>query len=201
VEVRDERARGARGVRTLRATERSGGQPARRPRLRLPWPARRRDSRSGAALAGAAAGESRPTGPTRVLVVDDESSIRMLCRVNLTRAGIEVLEAADGEEALELARAEHPDLVLLDVMMPGLDGWTVAAELAARPETRDIPVVFLTARAESADRRRGHDLGGVGYVVKPFDPIVLAEVVESVLERLERGEREALRSELLRPEE
>jgi DNA-binding response OmpR family regulator len=136
-----------------------------------------------------------------VLVVDDESAIRMLCRVNLARAGIEVLEAAGGEEALDLARAQRPDLVLLDVMMPGLDGWTVAAELAARPETQEIPVVFLTARAESADRRRGHDLGGVGYVVKPFDPIVLAEVVEGVLERLERGEREALRSELLRPEE
>jgi DNA-binding response OmpR family regulator len=135
-----------------------------------------------------------------VLVADDESSIRLLCRVNLARSGIEVLEAADGEQALELARTQHPHLVLLDVMMPGVDGWTVAAELAARSETSDIPIVFLTARAERADRERGHELGGVGYVVKPFDPLGLAELVEDVLERLERGEREELRRELLRPE-
>ena len=134
-----------------------------------------------------------------MLVVDDERSIRLLCRVNLAGSGIEVLEAANGEQALELARAQHPDLVLLDVMMPGLDGWAVAAELAARSDTSDIPVVFLTARAERADRERGHELGGVGYVVKPFDPIGLADLVEAVLERLERGEREALRRELLQP--
>jgi CheY-like chemotaxis protein len=117
----------------------------------------------------------------------------MLCRVNLGASGIEVLEAANGDEGLELARREQPDLVLLDVMMPGRDGWTVARNLAEDPSTRDIPVVFLTARADSADRRRGQQLGGVGYVVKPFDPVGIGEFVDDVLDRVERGEREQLR--------
>ena len=200
MEVRDGRLRGSRGVRTLRAAERSERAPVGRPRRQAPWAVGERASRSGTVSTGAAAGDAPRTGPTRVLVVDDERSIRMLCRVNLASAGIEVLEAADGAQALELASAQHPDLVLLDVMMPGLDGWNVAAELRARRETSDIPVVFLTARADRADRQRGHELGGVGYVVKPFDPLVLAGMVESVLERLGRGEREALRRELLQPQ-
>jgi len=128
-----------------------------------------------------------------VLVVDDEHSIRMLCRVNLAASGIEVLEAADGRKGLELARKERPDLVLLDVMMPELDGWSVARELAADEETRDIAIVFLTARADPADRRLGEQLGGVGYVVKPFDPVTIGDFVEEVLVRLERGERDQLR--------
>jgi DNA-binding response OmpR family regulator len=129
----------------------------------------------------------------RVLVVDDERSIRMLCRVNLSASGMEVLEADDGHAGLELARRERPDLILLDVMMPGLDGWSVARELAADESTKDIPVIFLTARAEPADRRMGEQLGGVGYVVKPFDPVGIGELVEEVLTRVGRGEREQLR--------
>ncbi len=118
----------------------------------------------------------------------------MLCRVNLSASGMEVLEAPSGEEGLELARRQQPDLVLLDVMMPGQDGWSVARALAEDPQTREIPVVFLTARADAADRRRGQQLGGVGYLVKPFDPVGLGELVEEVLDRVERGEREQLRS-------
>jgi DNA-binding response OmpR family regulator len=129
-----------------------------------------------------------------VLVIDDEQSIRMLCRVNLAASGMEVLEAANGDEGLELARSERPDLVLLDVMMPGRDGWTVARALADDPETREIPIIFLTARADAADRRLGQRLGGVGYVVKPFDPVYIGELVEDVLARVERGEREQLTS-------
>ena len=128
-----------------------------------------------------------------MLVIDDERSIRMLCRVNLSASGMEVLEAPSGDEGLELARREQPDLVLLDVMMPGRDGWSVARALAEDRRTREIPVVFLTARADAADRRRGRQLGGVGYVVKPFDPVGIGELVEEVLDRLERGEREQLR--------
>ncbi len=127
-----------------------------------------------------------------MLVVDDEHAIRLLCRVNLAAAGMDVLEAADGREGLDLARSERPDLVLLDVMMPNVDGWAVARELAADEETRDIPIVFLTARADPADRRLGEELGGVGYVVKPFDPVGLGDVVEEVLLRIARGEREKL---------
>ena len=128
----------------------------------------------------------------RVLVVDDERSIRLLCRVNLSASGIDVLEADNGTTALELARRERPDLVLLDVMMPDLDGWTVARELADDERTREIPIVFLTARAEAADKRMGQQLGGVGYVVKPFDPVTIGEFVERVIDRVERGERELL---------
>ena len=127
-----------------------------------------------------------------MLVVDDERSIRLLCRVNLSASGMDVLEAENGLTALELARRERPDLVLLDVMMPDVDGWTVARELADDERTREIPIVFLTARAEAADKRMGQQLGGVGYVVKPFDPVTIGEFVERVLERVQRGEREQL---------
>ena len=127
-----------------------------------------------------------------MLVVDDERSIRMLCRVNLSASGMDVLEAEDGRTALELARSERPDLVLLDVMMPDVDGWMVARELADDERTREIPIVFLTARAESGDKRMGQQLGGVGYIVKPFDPVTIGDFVERVIERVERGEREQL---------
>ena len=140
-------------------------------------------------------------GTRRVLVVDDERAIRMLCRVNLCASGMDVIEAANGDEGLELARREQPDLVLLDVMMPGRDGWTVARNLAEDPSTRDIPVVFLTARADSADRRRGQQLGGVGYVVKPFDPVGIGDLVEDVLDRVRRREREQLRDRITAEDE
>jgi DNA-binding response OmpR family regulator len=134
---------------------------------------------------------------TRVLVIDDEAPIRLLCRVNLEAEGIAVLEAPDGPTGLEKARAEVPDVVLLDVMMPGLDGWRVAEELLDDRRTAKIPIVFLTARAELRDRARGIDLGGVDYVTKPFNPVDLAPLVRDVLERVARGERESLRREKL----
>ena len=132
---------------------------------------------------------------TKVLVVDDEAPIRLLCRVNLEAERMEVLEAADGETGLATARAEKPDVVLLDVMMPGIDGWQVAERLVDDPETADIPIVFLTARAELRDRARGLELGGVDYITKPFNPTELAAVVEGLLERVRRGERDELRRE------
>ena len=130
---------------------------------------------------------------TRVLVVDDEAPIRLLCRVNLEAEGMEVLEAADGPSGLEVARREHPDVVLLDVMMPGLDGWRVAEELLHDVDTSGIPIVFLTARAELRDRARGLDLGGLDYVTKPFNPTELASLIREVIARVEGGEREELR--------
>jgi CheY-like chemotaxis protein len=84
-------------------------------------------------------------------------------------------------------------------MMPELDGWDVARKLGQDPATRDIPIVFLTARAEMNDRRQAQHLGGVGYIVKPFDPVDLGEVVEGVLARIERGERAELRSAITHP--
>jgi len=134
---------------------------------------------------------------TRVLVIDDEAPIRLLCRVNLEAEGMDVLEAADGPSGLEKARSEIPDVVLLDVMMPGLDGWRVAEELLDDERTSAIPIVFLTARAELRDRARGIDLGGVDYVTKPFNPVELAPLVRALLDRVARGERDDLRGEKL----
>jgi DNA-binding response OmpR family regulator len=134
---------------------------------------------------------------TRVLVIDDEAPIRLLCRVNLEAEKMEVLEAADGPAGLNQARAEKPDVILLDVMMPGLDGWQVAEQLLEDDATKSIPIVFLTARAEFRDRARGLDLGGIDYVTKPFNPLELAPLVEDMLTRVGRGEREELRREKL----
>jgi two-component system, OmpR family, phosphate regulon response regulator PhoB len=145
---------------------------------------------------GGTGGERPEESAPLVLLVDDERSIRTICRVNLEGDGLAVTEAADGAEALEVVRRVRPSVVLLDVMMPGVDGWEVAEQLAADDETRKIPVVFLSARAAPEDRLRAQELGAVGYVVKPFDPLELAGIVRDVLERVARGEREQLNREL-----
>lgn len=145
---------------------------------------------------GGAGGGRKPDSAPQVLLVDDEPAIRTICRVNLEGDGLAVAEAKDGSEALAQIRHARPSLVLLDVMMPGIDGWSVAAQLAADDATRDIPVVFLSARAAEEDRLRAQELGAVGYVVKPFDPLALAGTVREVLERVARGERDQLNSDL-----
>jgi two-component system, OmpR family, alkaline phosphatase synthesis response regulator PhoP len=134
---------------------------------------------------------------TKVLVIDDEAPIRLLCRVNLEAEGMDVIEAADGPSGVERARDEEPDVILLDVMMPGLDGWRVAEQLLDQESTQEIPIIFLTARAEFRDRARGLDIGGIDYVTKPFNPLELAPLVEDLLQRIGRGERDELRGEKL----
>jgi len=134
---------------------------------------------------------------TRVLIIDDEAPIRLLCRVNLEAEGMEVIEAPDGERGIELARGERPDVILLDVMMPRLDGWDVAQALVGDALTKDIPIAFLTARAEVRDRARGLDIGGVEYVTKPFNPLELAPLIENLLERIRRDGLDLLRGEKL----
>jgi len=134
---------------------------------------------------------------TKVLVIDDEEPIRLLCRVNLQLENMEVLEAADGPSGLDQAREHGPDVILLDVMMPGLDGWRVAEKLLEDERTNEIPIIFLTARAEFRDRARGLDIGGVDYVTKPFNPLELAPLVRQLLDRIEKGERDELRGEKL----
>jgi putative two-component system response regulator len=99
-----------------------------------------------------------------------------------------VHEADDGATGIEVARKERPDVILLDVMMPGMDGWEVFGELVKEERTATIPVVFLTARAELRDQARGLELGGVDYVTKPFDPLELAPLIDDLLERIERGD-------------
>jgi CheY-like chemotaxis protein len=156
---------------------------------RDPWSARRP---SDAGAGGGAGTEAR-----HILIVDDEASIRLICSINFVASGWECSEAKDGEDGLDRIRLARPDIVLLDVMMPRVDGWTVAERLAADPATADVPVVFLTARAEQRDRERAHRLGAVGYLTKPLDPVKLPDQIDAILERLERGERDALRNELL----
>ena len=150
---------------------------------------RRRTDGGGAGSGGARVAPS-------ILLVDDERAIRTICRVNLEGDGMNVTEATDGVEAIAQLRQEQPSLVLLDVMMPGIDGWKVAERLAADPATKDLPVVFLSARASYEDRLHAQELGAVGYIVKPFDPLELAGVVRTVLDRIRRGEREQLNREL-----
>jgi DNA-binding response OmpR family regulator len=106
----------------------------------------------------------------RVLHIDDEAPIRLLARVNLEAEGTEVIEAENGRTGVQLAKRERPDLILLGVAMPVLDGWQAAEELRNDEETRDIPVVFLTARSRLMDRARGLELGAVDYILKPFSP-------------------------------
>jgi DNA-binding response OmpR family regulator len=134
---------------------------------------------------------------TKVLVIDDEAPIRLLCRVNLEAERMDVIEAADGPSGVEKARDERPDVILLDVMMPGLDGWRVAEQLLEDDRTTTIPIIFLTARAEFRDRARGLDIGGVDYITKPFNPLELAPLVQQLLDRIDRGERDELRAEKL----
>ena len=134
---------------------------------------------------------------TRVLIIDDEAPIRLLCRVNLEAEGVEVMEACDGASGIETARRERPDVILLDVMMPRLDGWDVAQALVGDALTKEIPIAFLTARAEVRDRARGLDIGGVEYVTKPFNPLELAPMIENLLERIRRDGLDLLRGEKL----
>ena len=132
-----------------------------------------------------------------VLVIDDEAPIRLLCRVNLEAEGAGVLEADNGRDGIEMAKRERPDAILLDVMMPGMDGWTVAQELLEDEATRRIPIIFLTARADVRDRARGLGAGGLDYITKPFNPVELADLVGDVVDAVQRGEREELRAEKL----
>jgi CheY-like chemotaxis protein len=134
----------------------------------------------------------QPVG-RRVLVVDDEPSMRLLCTINLSIAGFEVAEAADGAHALELASAGGFDLVLLDVMLPDIGGLDVARRLKADAPTQSLPVVFLSARTDKDDLRAGFASGGIDYITKPFDPIALAARVEEILEVVERQEGESYR--------
>jgi two-component system, OmpR family, response regulator MtrA len=121
------------------------------------------------------------TSVPRILVVDDQPDIRLMCRVNLQLEGYEVLEAADGDAGLEMVRLERPDLVLLDVMMPGLDGWQFMKESKADPALSEIPIVLLTARVQREDEIRGWLSGAADYLPKPFNPSTLTEVVRRTL--------------------
>ena len=126
---------------------------------------------------------SQRTAKDRVLLVDDEEDILELVHYNLTRAGHDVTAVASGEDALKAARTSPPDLVVLDLMLPGVDGLEVCRLLRKDARTRDVPIVMLTARGEEADVVRGLELGADDYVTKPFSPKVLVARVKAVLRR------------------
>jgi CheY-like chemotaxis protein len=120
--------------------------------------------------------------PKRVLIVDDEADIREVAALSLEMtAGWEVRTASSGAEALAVAAADAPDAILLDVMMPDMDGPTTFERLQANPATAPIPVVLLTAKVQAADQRRLHELGVAGVLSKPFDPMGLAGQLAEVL--------------------
>jgi DNA-binding response OmpR family regulator len=118
-----------------------------------------------------------------VLVVDDDPVIQKLLQVNFEMEGYDVVIAGDGEEGLAMAREERPDLVLLDVMMPKMNGLDVAAALRADALTDAIPIIMLSAKAQASDVQAGLDLGVDDYVTKPFDPLELLERVAGLLAR------------------
>jgi DNA-binding response OmpR family regulator len=113
--------------------------------------------------------------------VDDDRVIQQLLEVNLELEGYEVKRAANGEEALKLVREFKPDVMLLDVMMPKLDGREVCRRVKADPKTAHVPVIFLSARAQDMDVNSGLELGASAYITKPFDPVDLLQTVERVL--------------------
>src|SRR5512134_1968563 len=120
----------------------------------------------------------------RILVVDDEPDITALVAYHLAKAGYRVSTAANGADALKAARDERPDIVILDLMLPGVSGYDVLAELRRRDETRDVGVILLTSRREEADRIRGLSLGADDYLSKPFSPQELSLRVNALLRRL-----------------
>lgn len=120
----------------------------------------------------------------KILVVDDDKNVLLLVRVNLELEGYEILEALDGEEALKVVREEEPDLILLDIMMPKIDGWEVLERLTKESKTSRIPVVMLTAKTQESDQIKGWEKGVVDYITKPFNPVSLAEVVREALKRI-----------------
>ena len=119
----------------------------------------------------------------KILVVDDEEDILELLRFNLSREGCQVFCALSGEEALRLVRTEIPDLVVLDLMLPGIDGLEVTRRLKSDPNTKHLPIVMLTAKGEEADIVTGLELGADDYVTKPFSPRILVARVRAVLRR------------------
>jgi DNA-binding response OmpR family regulator len=133
----------------------------------------------------------------RILVVDDEPDVLLLCRVNLQHAGHDVLEASDGEQGLALAVAELPDAIVLDLMLPLMDGYGVLCHLLANERTRTIPVLVLTAKAQQEDRVRCWEGGASEYMTKPFSPAALSTALTQLIE-MTPGQREKRRDDVLK---
>ena len=128
-------------------------------------------------------------GNRTILVVDDQPDIRLMCRVNLALEGYQVEEAIDGEQARAYLQGHLPDLVLLDVMLPGIDGWEILTWMKADPRLAQVPVVMLTARVQREDELKGWSLGASDYLPKPFNPSSLTQIVNRVIVGRDDDER------------
>jgi DNA-binding response OmpR family regulator len=125
----------------------------------------------------------------RLLIADDEAAIRLVVRMTLGEESFEILEAANGDAALELAREHRPDLILLDVMMPKRSGFEVCRELKSDPETADLKVIILSAKTHESAKRMGREVGADDYFTKPFSPVALLRKVDEALSRSGAGRR------------
>jgi DNA-binding response OmpR family regulator len=119
----------------------------------------------------------------KVLVVDDEEYIQHILNFSFGAEGFEVVTAADGEQAIKMAKAEKPDIIVLDIMMPKMDGYEACKRIKTDPQTKNIPVILLTAKGREVDRKLGAEAGADDYVVKPFSPGRLIERVEGIMKR------------------
>ena len=117
----------------------------------------------------------------KILVVDDEINITQILEFSIGAEGYEVLTALNGEDAVDKARRELPDLIILDVMMPKIDGYEACRILKANPLTKNIPVILLTAKGREIDKRLGYEVGAADYIVKPFSPNKLIDRIHEVL--------------------
>ncbi len=118
----------------------------------------------------------------RILLIEDDPDIQRMVQLSLKfQGGHEVMVASGGQEGIAKAEQERPDLILLDVMMPEMDGYETCRRLKANPATASIPIVFLSARAQQSEIQKGRDLGAIGYLVKPFDPMTLSSQLEEML--------------------
>ncbi len=125
---------------------------------------------------------------TRVMLVEDDADIQTVVRLSLKMRGVsDVLVMENGEECLAHVREFRPDVILLDVMMPKLDGYETCRRLKENPATREIPVIFLTAKTQHYEVDKGLDLGAAGYLTKPFDPMKLHEQVMELLDKAKKG--------------
>jgi len=135
---------------------------------------------------GAGAGTIVDVGKLTVLVIDDDPVILELLRVNFEIEGFDVICATDGEEGLKRAQADHPDIVISDIMMPRRDGLQLLTDLKADPDTQDLPVILLSAKAQKNEVQQGLDLGADDYITKPFDPLELIDRLNAVMTRPRR---------------
>jgi two-component system alkaline phosphatase synthesis response regulator PhoP len=125
----------------------------------------------------------------KILIVEDEKDITKMLEYNLKKEGFRVLSAGDGEDALDLATREHPDLVILDLMLPGMDGLEVCKELKKETKTAPIPIIMLTAKSQESDKVIGLELGADDYITKPFSPRELIARIKAVLRRMKEKDK------------